>query len=86
MPTAAYAAYLFGLPQGGQLNVCTVYASKYGASQRGSYTLTYTPPPAAAAASAGGVTGVAASTASSLGIPTWALVFGGAAAVFFATR
>ena len=44
MPSVQYAIYLFGLPTGGQLNVCTVYSSKYGASQRNGYTLNYTPP------------------------------------------
>src|ERR1700691_728289 len=63
MPSAQYAIYLFGLPQGGQLNVCTVYSSSYGASQRNSYTLTYTPPPASTAASASTVTGAVSSVA-----------------------
>jgi hypothetical protein len=96
MPSAAYAAYLFGLPQGGSLNVCTVYASKYGASQRAQYTVTYTPPAAGTAgaatesvlsagdALATAVTGsAAAGTSTVAGIPTWLLVAGGVAALFF---
>jgi hypothetical protein len=80
MPSAAYAAYLFGLPQGGTLNVCEVYASKYGASERPMYSLTYTPPPAGSAGAA------AVSTATDLGIPVWALALGGAAAAYFFLR
>jgi hypothetical protein len=76
-PSAAFAAYLFGLPTGGTLNVCTVYASKYGASQRSQYSVTYTPP---AASSAGGV---AVAAATDTGIPVWALVLGGAAAAYY---
>jgi hypothetical protein len=92
MPSAAYAAYLFGLPTGGSLNVCTVYASKYGASQRSQYTLTYTPPPAGSVGSAtesvlSAVTGgslSSLSTSTVAGIPTWLLVVGAAAALYFA--
>jgi hypothetical protein len=90
-PTVAYAAYLFGIPAaqvvaagGVKLNVCTVYSSKYGASQRNSYTLTWLPPatsaitPATVASAVSGVTGV--STAATVaGIPVWLLALGGAA-------
>jgi hypothetical protein len=89
-PTVDYAAYLFSIPSaqiwaagGVQLNVCTVYASKYGATQRNSYTLTWNPPKTAAtvagvANAVSGATGIS-SAASVAGIPVWALVLGGVA-------
>jgi hypothetical protein len=84
-PSVAYAIYLFGLPQGGQLNVCTVYASKYGASQRASYTLTYTPPApgttagaaASAVSAASGLLSGSGSLSSSSLLEILALVAGG---------
>jgi hypothetical protein len=66
MPSAAYAAYVLGLPQGGTVNVCTVYGSGYGASQRDGYSLTYTPPPPSSAA--GVATGATTAITSALGI------------------
>jgi hypothetical protein len=83
MPSAAYAAYLFGLPQGGSLNVCEVYASKYGATERPMYTLTYTPPPAGSAGADAVAATSAVAAATGLDIPTWALVLGGAAAAYY---
>jgi hypothetical protein len=100
MPTVQYAIYLFGLPSGGALNVCTVYSSKYGANQRNSYTLTYTPPVSSATPTTPGIVGGssgAGATAVSLanpaaiadstvaGIPLWMLAVGLGAA-WFATR
>lgn len=97
MPSAQYAIYLFQKPGGGSLNVCTVYSSKYGASQRSSYTLTYTPPApstvagATAAASSGistalaSLTGASATTPEILGLP-WYVVVGGGLAAFLAMR
>jgi len=89
-PTVQYAQYLFSIPAaqiwaagGVGLNVCTVYSSKYGASQRSSYTLTWNPPKTAAtvAGVANAVSGAAGvSSASTVaGIPIWALVLGGVA-------
>ena len=89
-PTVAYAAYLFSIPSaqiwaagGVQLNVCTVYSSKYGASQRNSYTLTWNPPKTAAtvagiASAVSGAAGVS-SAATVAGIPVWLLALGAAA-------
>jgi hypothetical protein len=43
-PSILDAITVFQNPNGGTVNVCTVYGSKYGASQRGGYSLTYKPP------------------------------------------
>ena len=91
-PTILQALAVFAAPTGGTVTACTVYGSKYGATQRSSYTLTYTPPPPPAA---GSVAGVASSLATSLtsgltsgtvaGIPLWLLLAGGLG-IYAATR
>jgi hypothetical protein len=43
-PTVLQAQQVFANPQGGTIQVCTVYGSKYGANLRSGYSLTYTPP------------------------------------------
>ena len=43
-PTVLQAQQVFASPTGGTITACTVYSSKYGAAQRGSYSLTYKPP------------------------------------------
>ena len=43
-PTMLQAVAVLNNPNGGTVTACTVVGSKYGANQRGSYTLTYTPP------------------------------------------
>jgi len=43
-PTMLQAVAVLNRPNGGTVTACTVVGSKYGANQRGSYTLTYTPP------------------------------------------
>lgn len=50
-PAFLQAMQVLNSPTGGQVQVCAVVSSKYGASGRGSYTLTYTP---SAISSAGG--------------------------------
>lgn len=72
MPAIADAVRIFGLPGGGTVNVCEVYGSSYGATQRNGYSLTYTPPAPAATATVAGVAvpttaaGVASTVASSV--------------------
>ena len=87
-PTILQALQVFASPTGGTITACTVYSSKYGAAQRGSYTLTYTPP---AASSAAGVinsltssspaalssVATAVETSTVAGIPLWMLLAGG---------
>ena len=79
MPSAQYAIYLFGLPTGGQLNVCTVYSSKYGASQRNGYTLNYTPP---AGSTASGTAAASSSVASEAASAVSALTGGTSGTIF----
>jgi gas vesicle protein len=43
-PTILQAVQVFNSPTGGTITVCGVASSKYGASARSSYTLTYSPP------------------------------------------
>lgn len=50
-PTILDAIAVFQNPNGGTVNTCTVYSSKYGAAQRGGYSLTYQPPVMASAVS-----------------------------------
>ena len=82
-PAVLDAIAVFQNPSGGTLNVCQVYGSGYGLNMRSSYSLTYTPPAGTtgAAASALGLSGSAVA-----GIPTWLLVLGGGAALYFASR
>lgn len=88
-PTILQALQVFASPTGGTIAACTVYGSGYGAFQRGSYSLTYTPP------AAGSVAGVADSLSSLFsggsgssvaGIPTWLLLAGGGLGIYLATR
>jgi len=68
LPTIAQAINVFQ-KGGGTVTACTVYGSKYGATQRNSYTLTYTAP------AAGSVAGIAnaVDSGSIAGIPVWLL-------------
>jgi hypothetical protein len=50
-PTMLQAVAVLNSPNGGTVTACTVSGSKYGANQRGSYTLTYTPPTLSSSAS-----------------------------------
>jgi hypothetical protein len=90
-PSILQAIAVFQNPTGGTINVCTVYGSGYGLSQRGSYNLTYRPPPPAATAIANTVTNAVSSVGASVdsalglsptstvgGIPTWLLLAAGA--------
>jgi len=43
-PTMLQAVQVFNSPTGGTVQACAVASSKYGASARSSYSLTYTPP------------------------------------------
>lgn len=52
-PSMLQAIQVLNSPAGGTVQVCAVSSSKYGASSRGSYTLTYTPP--TLATTAGGI-------------------------------
>ena len=63
-PTVLQALQVFASPTGGTITACTVYGSKYGATQRGSYTLTYKPPvlPTPAAAVGGAVSSLLATS------------------------
>jgi hypothetical protein len=92
-PTILQALSVFNSPTGGTITVCTVYGSGYGAFQRGSYSLTYTPP--AATSAAGVLNSLAASSPAALssavtavesstvaGIPLWLLLAGGVGAYF----
>lgn len=90
-PTILQALQVFGSPTGGTITACTVYSSKYGAAQRGSYSLTYTPPPANTSAgvvnsllssSPGALSTAVSSVESSTvaGIPLWVLLAGGVGA------
>jgi hypothetical protein len=92
-PTILQALSVFNSPTGGMITACTVYGSKYGAIQRGSYSLTYTPP--AATSAAGVLNSLAASSPAALssiatavetstvaGIPLWLLLAGGVGAYF----
>ena len=87
-PTILQALQVFASPTGGTITACTVYSSKYGAAQRGSYTLTYTPP--AASSAAGVINSLTSSSPAALsslattvetstvaGIPLWMLLAGG---------
>jgi hypothetical protein len=49
-PTILQAVQVFNSPTGGTITACGVASSKYGASARSSYSLTYTPPSIAGAA------------------------------------
>jgi hypothetical protein len=44
-PGAQDAIAVFSKPGGGTVNICEVYGSSYGATQRNGYSLTYTPVP-----------------------------------------
>ncbi len=93
-PTILQCLQVFASATGGTVTACTVYGSGYGAFQRNSYTLTYTPPPASS------VAGVANSVSSALtsgslssltsstvdGIPLWLLLVGVAGVGFLALR
>jgi hypothetical protein len=87
MPSVQYAMYVLGLPAGGSFSVCEVYGSGYGAVQRDSYSLTFTPPKAAASVAgvAGAVSSVTGISSSStiLGVPTWLLALGAAGLLAF---
>jgi hypothetical protein len=50
-PTMLQAVQVFNSPTGGTVQACAVASSKYGASARGDYSLTYTPPTIAGGAS-----------------------------------
>jgi hypothetical protein len=64
MPSAQDAIRILGLSQGGSVNVCTVYGSGYGATQRNGYSLSYAAPKIAApVATATGTTSTAATAA-----------------------
>ena len=85
-PSILQAVAAFSNPAGGTINVCTVYGSSYGLTQRSQYSLTYTPPPAAAVVS-NSVTAAGTAVDSALGlsststvggIPTWLLIVAGA--------
>jgi hypothetical protein len=56
-PSILDAIAVFSNPNGGTVNVCTVYGSKYGASQRGGYSLTYKPPASAVSSIESALTG-----------------------------
>lgn len=92
------AIRVFNSPTGGTVNVCTVYGSGYGATQRSGYSLTYTPPAAGTVAGATSTVGAALSSVTSglvgtdstgattiLGLP-WYLVVGGGVAAYLAFR
>lgn len=88
-PSSLEAIRVLESPTGGSVNVCTVYSSKYGASQRPGYTLTYKPPTITAAATAAGVAASTESalttlstTATAAGLPSWAPLAAGALLLF----
>ena len=83
-PTILQAIQVFQNPAGGTITACTVYGSSYGASQRGSYTLTYKPPAAAGvAASLGSALNFGGSSGGGSSLFVLALIAGG---VYLATR
>ena len=89
-PSSLDAISVLQSPNGGKVNVCTVYSSKYGASQRAGYTLTYTPPTITASATAAGVAssissaaGEVESAATAAGLPSWAPLAAAALALVF---
>jgi hypothetical protein len=89
VPTIAEAMAIFQNPAGGTMWVCTVYGSKYGATLRSAYQLTYTPPTVTAAATASGVASTAAgavtaaeTAAAAAGLPSWLPLAAGAALLF----
>jgi hypothetical protein len=85
MPTILQAIAVFNSPTGGTITACTVYGSKYGANQRSSYTLTYTPP--AASTPAGAVNAVSSLASSTVaGLPLWMLVAAGVGVYLVARR
>lgn len=81
-PTILQAVQVFNSPTGGTVTACNVAGSSYGAVNRGSYSLTYTPP------AVDSVAGVAdALTSSSVGgIPLWVLLAAGGLAAYAASR
>lgn len=91
VPTIASAISALSSPTGGTMTACNVAGSSYGASGRGSYTLTYTPPQvssvAGAAASLTSDLSVGSLTSDSvLGIPLWLLLLGGGVGIYAITR
>lgn len=97
-PTVLQALAVFASPTGGTVTACTVYGSKYGATQRGSYNLSYTPPAASSVAgvansltsgltsvlTTGSLTSLETSTVA--GIPLWLILVGAGIGIFAITR
>lgn len=75
-PTILQAIAVFNSSTGGTITACNVASSKYGATGRTAYSLTYTPP------ALGSVAGLGSLTSGSVaGIPLWLLLAGGIGAV-----
>jgi len=84
-PTIQDAIAVFSRPNGGSINACQVYGDGYGLNTRAQYSLTYTPPAAGTVGSATeSVLSAVTGGATVAGIPTWLLVLGGAAALYYA--
>ena len=86
-PSMLQAIQVLNSPTGGTVQVCAVASSKYGASSRGSYSLTYMPPTVASVAGAAGIGGALSSLFSSpTGGVNWVPLVGLAALAFFVLR
>jgi len=82
-PTIWQAVNVFNSPTGGSITACNVAGSSYGATARGSYTLTYTPP--AASTVAGGLSALTSGSLSAPsvgGLPLWAILAGAGLAIY----